>query len=129
MIAAVSHPEPFGMATIANDLEAARAFYTTLYPYAVSEGLFAGIRYLSIVKDGVTLVNVFQRSAENPITGTIPILKVDSVAECIQLLQSLGGNVIIPESTCPCTMTSFALCADLEGNQFIIKEPTTRTQK
>jgi predicted enzyme related to lactoylglutathione lyase len=124
MIAAVRHPEPFGMATIANDLDVARAFYTTLYPYEVMEGVFAGMKYFSVVKDGVTLVNVFQRSTVNPITGTIPILKVDSVAECIRLLQSLGGTVIIPESTCPCTMSSFALCSDREGNQFIIKEST-----
>jgi predicted enzyme related to lactoylglutathione lyase len=124
MITAVRHPEPFGIATITNDLNVAREFYATLYPYEVSERVFAGIRYLSIMKDGVTLVAAFERSAANPITGTIPILKVDSVGEYIGLLQSLGGSVIIPGSTCPCTTTSFALCTDKEGNQFIIKEPS-----
>ena len=69
-------------------------------------------------------MNVFQRSEQNPIRGTIPILKVDSVDEQLRLISKLGGKVIIPASTCPCTNTSFALCADDDGNQFIIKEPT-----
>jgi hypothetical protein len=68
-------------------------------------------------------VTVFQRSSDNPITGTIPVLKVESVPAYATFLQGLQGKVIIPESTCPCTMTSFALCTDTEGNQFIIKEP------
>jgi predicted enzyme related to lactoylglutathione lyase len=76
------------------------------------------------MKDGVTLVAAFERSASNPISGTIPILKVDSVGEYVEILQSIGGKVLIPESTCPCTTTSFALCTDKEGNQFIIKEPS-----
>jgi hypothetical protein len=58
-----------------------------------------------------------------PDTGAIPIPKVDSMAESIGLLKRLGDTVI-PESTCPCTMASFALFADKKGNQFIIKEPT-----
>ena len=120
----LTYPEPFGIATAANDLQAAREFYTRLYPYPVTEGVFAGIKYLSIMKDGVTLVNVFERSEQNPIRSTIPILKVDSVEEHLRLISSLGGKVIIPGSICPCTKTSFALCADDEGNQFIIKEPS-----
>jgi predicted enzyme related to lactoylglutathione lyase len=119
----LTHPEPFGIATAADDLEAAKEFYTSLYPYPVTEGVFADIRYLSIMKDGVCLVNVFERSEHNPIRSTIPILKVDSVEEHLRLISSLGGKVIIPESTCPCTNTSFAICADDEGNQFMIKEP------
>ena len=123
MAATLTHPEPFGIATAADDLEAAKEFYTRLYPYPVSEGVFADIRYLSIMKDGVALVNVFQKSEHNPIRSTIPILKVDSVEDHLRLISSLGGKVIIPESTCPCTKTSFALCADDQGNQFMIKEP------
>lgn len=121
---AVTHPEPFGIATVANDLTAAREFYTTMYPYAVTEGVFANIKYFSIMKDGITLVNVFQRSGENPINGTIPILKVESVAEYVGVVRKLGGKVIIPESVCPCTNAKFSLCTDGEGNQFILKEPT-----
>ena len=119
-----AHPEPFGITTVAKDLNAAKEFYLAMYPYKVIESVFAGIKYFSIMKDGITLVNVFQRSPENPIIGSVPILKVDSVSEHIALLQSLGGRVIIPESVCPCTNTSFALCADKEGNQFIFKEPS-----
>ena len=124
MLTAITHPEPFGIATVANDLKAAREFYTKMYPYKVVNGVFAGIEYFSIMKDRATLVTVFQRSSENPITGTIPILKVESVPEYAGFLQSLEGKVIIPASTCPCTMASFALCTDREGNQFIIKEPS-----
>jgi predicted enzyme related to lactoylglutathione lyase len=119
---ALKHPEPFGIATVANDLEKAKEFYTQLYPYAVTSGTFAGIEYFSIMKDGITLVNVFQRSSANPITGTIPILKVESVPEYSRTVERLGGSVVIPCSTCPCTATSFAVCADAEGNQFVLKE-------
>ena len=119
---ALKHPEPFGIATVANDLEKAKEFYTQLYPYGVTSGVFAGIEYLSIMKDGITLVNVFQRSSGNPITGTIPILKVQSVPEYSRTVERLGGSVVIPCSTCPCTSTNFAVCADAEGNQFILKE-------
>ena len=124
MSTVLTYPEPFGIATVANDLHAAREFYTRLYPYPVTEGVFADIKYLSIMKDGVTLVNVFQRSEHNPIRSMIPILKVDSVEEHLRLISTLGGKVVIPESICPCTNSKFALCADDEGNQFIIKEPT-----
>ncbi len=118
----LTYPEPFGIATATNDLQAAKEFYTRLYPYPVTEGVFANIKYLSIMKDGVTLVNVSQRSEHNPIRSTIPILKVDSVEDHLRLISGLGGKVIIPPSVCPCTHTSFALCADHEGNQFLIKE-------
>ena len=120
---ATQHPEPFGLATVSNDLAASKRFYTAMYPYEIRDDVFAGIKFFSILKDNATLVTVFERSKENPITGSVPILKVGSVAEQLELLRSLGGNVIIPETTCPCTQTSFALCADTEGNQFIVKEP------
>ena len=121
------HPEPFGIATVAADLDAARRFYTSMFPFPVIEGVFAGIKYFSIMKGGVTLVNVFERSEANPITGMIPILKVNSVPDYLAFLRDLGGNTIIPQSICPCTNTNFAMCQDREGNQFLIKEPTAAT--
>jgi predicted enzyme related to lactoylglutathione lyase len=124
MTMTAQHPEPFGIAAVSDDMEAAREFYTKLYPYPVTEGVFAGINYLSIMKDGATLVNVFQKSEQNPIKGMIPILKVESVAEYMKTVEALGGTVIIPEALCPCTNASFALCTDSESNQFMIKEPT-----
>jgi len=119
-----THPDPFGFAAVSQDLTAARQFYERLYPYKAIEGIFAGIKYISIMKDGVTLVNVFEKSAANPIHGTIPILKVDSVKQSLEALEALGGSVVIPETTCPCTDTSFAVCADPGGNQFMFKEAT-----
>ena len=44
--------------------------------------------------------------------------------EHLRLISTMGGKVIIPESICPCANSKLALCADDEGNQFIIKEPT-----
>jgi predicted enzyme related to lactoylglutathione lyase len=111
------------MATVSSDLSAARQFYTSLYPYEVNEGVFGGIRFLSILKDQATIAVMFERSAQNPIQGSVPILKVDSVAEYCAVVERLGGRVQIPQSLCPCTETNFALCADREGNQFILKEP------
>lgn len=124
MPTAVAHPQPFGIATVAINLAAAKEFYTQMYPYRIEEGMFGPIKYFSILKDGITLVSVFQRSDQNPIQGTIPILRVESVPEYARVIEDIGGKVIIPESVCPCTNASFALCADHEGNQFIIKEAT-----
>ena len=55
--ATATHPEPFGIAALSNDLDAAKQFYTKMYPYEVVDGVFAGIKYLSIMKDGEVLVN------------------------------------------------------------------------
>lgn len=119
-----AYPETFGIATVAQDMNAARAFYTALYPYEVKEDVFAGIKFFSIMKNGSTLVSVFERSEANPISGTIPVLKVDSVSAYLTRLKDMGASVLIGESVCPCTDTKFSLCADREGNQFIVKEPT-----
>jgi predicted enzyme related to lactoylglutathione lyase len=117
-----SHLEPFGMATISNDMAAARQFYTGLYAYPMVDGEFAGIPYFSLLKGANTMVTVFEKTAQNPIKGTIPVLKVDSVPESLTKLRSMGVEAVIDTSICPCTQTNFALCADPEGNQFIIKE-------
>lgn len=111
-----------GLASIASDLNAAKDFYTKLYPYPVEDNSFAGIRFFSIMKGGDALISVFERTEGNPITGTLAVLRVDSVHQSLPGLQQLGVDVIIPPSFCPCTQTHFALCADKEGNQFIIKE-------
>lgn len=117
-----TYPDPFGFAAIAEDLQAAKTFYQRFYPYQVIEGIFGGIRYISIMKDGATLVNVFEKSDVNPIHGTIPILKVTSVTQSVRTLEELGGSVVIPAATCPCTDTTFAVCADPGGNQLMFKE-------
>ena len=120
--ATATHPEPFGIAALSSDIEAAKRFYTTIYPYEVVDGVFAGIKYLSIMKDGEVLVNVFERSDRNPMTGMIPMLKVDSVPNEIKRIESIGGKTVIPTALCPCTNRKFAVCEDAEGNQFMVKE-------
>ena len=118
------YPDPFGFAVVAEDLAAAKEFYERFYPYQAMEGVFGGTRFLSIVKDGEALVNVFEKSDANPIRDAIPILKVDSVRESVKTLELSGGSVVIPQATCPCTAANFALCADPGGNQLIFKEPS-----
>jgi predicted enzyme related to lactoylglutathione lyase len=118
------YPAPFGFATVADDLQVAKEFYGRFYPYDVVEGVFGGIRYFSIMKDGVTLVNVFEKSEKNPLRGTLPILKVDSVRQSVTLLKAIGGSLVMSEAICPCTSASFAVCADPGGNQFMFKEPS-----
>ena len=61
-------PDAFGMSVTVEDMDAARRFYTDLYPHdRVSDGVFAGINYLSIMRDGETLVNIFQKGEGNQI--------------------------------------------------------------
>jgi predicted enzyme related to lactoylglutathione lyase len=117
-------PDAFGMSVTVEDMDAARRFYIDLYPHDhVSEGVFAGINYLSIMRNGETLVNIFQKGEGNPLAGVFPTLKVDSVATYEEKIKGLGGSVLIPSNICPCTGAPFAVCVDVSGNQFMIKQP------
>ncbi len=117
-------PDAFGMSVTVEDMDTARRFYSDLYPHDhVSDGVFAGIKYLSIMRDGETLVNIFQKGEGNPLANIIPTLKVDSVAAYEEKVKELGGGVVIPASHCPCTNAPFAECVDVNGNQFMIKQP------
>ena len=117
-------PEAFGMLVTVDDMETASRFYQALYAHdQIVEGVFAGIPYISIMREGETLVNIFQKGPGNPLADSLAILRVDSVAAYARKIGGLGGDVLIPESTCPCTATSFAVCVDASGNQFMIKEP------
>lgn len=120
------YPDAFGISVTVTDLDVARRFYTSLYPHdRVSDGVFAGISYIGIMRDGETLVNVFQAGKNNPLDDMIPILKVDSVTTYRDKVLALGGSELIPPSICPCNGASFAVCVDSTGNQFMIKEPAT----
>lgn len=117
-------PDAFGISVTVEDMEAARRFYTALYPQDnVSGGIFAGINYLSIIRDGETLVNIFQKGEGNPLADMFPTLKFDSVAAYEEKIKELGGSVLIPSNNCPCTNAPFAVCVDVNGNQFMIKQP------
>ena len=118
------YPDAFGMSVTVQDMGAARRFYADLYPHdKVLEGVFAGINYLSVMRDGETLVNIFQQGEGNPLAAIFPTLKVDSVAAFEEKVKALGGSVLIPASNCPCTDSPFAVCVDVSGNQFMIKQP------
>lgn len=117
-------PEAFGMSVTVDDIAGASRFYENLYSHdQVTQGVFAGIKYISIMRDGETLVNIFAKGENNPLAPIFPTLKVDSVAAYEQKIQALGGRVLISASTCPCTETLFAVCVDPNGNQFMVKEP------
>jgi len=117
-------PEAFGMSVTVEDMEGTSRFYQALYAHDhVREGVFAGIPYISIMRKGETLVNIFQQGAGNPLAPVFPILKVDSVPAYTEKIKALGGDVVVPTSLCPCTDTPFAVCVDSNGNQFMIKEP------
>jgi predicted enzyme related to lactoylglutathione lyase len=121
-------PVAFGMSVTVEDMDVASRFYTSLYPHDhLSEGVFAGIPYIGIMRDGETLVNIFQKGPGNPLADTLPILKVDSVATYEQKVKEFGGSVLISASTCPCTGALFAVCTDVNGHQFMIKEPRSAT--
>lgn len=118
--------DAFGFSVTVQDIEASRRFYADLYPHdLVSEGVFAGIPYIAIMRDGETLVNIFQKTDGNPLQDVFPTLKVDSVEAYQERIRQLGGAVVIPASTCPCTDAAFAICVDVSGNQFMVKEPRT----
>lgn len=117
-------PDAFGLSVTVEDMDAARNFYANLYPHdQVSGGVFAGINYLSIMRDGETLVNIFQKGEGNPLANIFPTLKVDSVVNFETKIKELGGSVLISASHCPCTNAPFAVCVDVNGNQFMIKQP------
>jgi predicted enzyme related to lactoylglutathione lyase len=120
-------PEAFGMSVTVEDMDAARRFYTDLYEHDhVSGGVFAGINYLSIMRNGETLVNIFQQGEGNPLAAIFPTLKVDWVAAYVEKIERLGGSILIPASICPCTDAPFAVCMDVNGNQFMIKQPRAK---
>lgn len=55
-------PDAFGMSVTVEDMEPASRFYKDLYPHDnVSEGVFAGIPYIGIMRDGETLVNISRK--------------------------------------------------------------------
>ena len=117
---------PFGVTVSAESLESARKFYTDMYPdyVSITEGVFGTIKYFSLIgKDGEVIVNVLQKQADNPVHGAIPMLKVESVAEWIAKVETMGGKVVIPQMVCPCTQTYFAVMTDPQGNQMMFKEP------
>jgi predicted enzyme related to lactoylglutathione lyase len=117
-------PEAFGMSVTVDDIAEASSFYENLYSHdQVIQGVFADIKYVSIMRNGETLVNIFAKGENNPLAPIFPTLKVDSVTSYEQKIQALGGRVLIPASTCPCTDTLFAVCVDPYGNQFMVKEP------
>lgn len=60
-------PEAFGMSVNAADIEATSQFYASFYTHdKVFKSNFAGIPYISLMRDGETLINIFQRGQTIP---------------------------------------------------------------
>lgn len=122
-----TQPEPFGMSINATDIEATSQFYQSFYPYdQIKRDIFAGIPYISIMRDGETLVNIFEKGPNNPLADSLATIKVDSVAAFEEKIKARGGSVLLSSGICPCTDAPFAVCVDPSGNQFMIKEPRVK---
>ena len=65
--------EPFGTNFTVADLKATAAFYGEIYPHdKVLEGEFAGINFVSVMRDGEVLVCAFQKGEGNPLADSFP---------------------------------------------------------
>lgn len=117
-------PEAFGMSVNAADIEATSQFYQSFYPHdKVFRSTFAGIPYVSLMRDGETLINIFQKGPNNPLADSLATIKVDSVPAFEEKIKASGGSVLLSSGICPCTEAPFAVCVDPNGNQFMIKQP------
>jgi predicted enzyme related to lactoylglutathione lyase len=123
---AASEPVPFGVTVSTDNLEGAREFYTKMYPdyESMTEGIFGTIKYFSLMgKDWRGARQCPTEAGGQSDQGAIPMLKVDSVSDWIAKFGAMGGKVLIPQVVCPCTQTYFAVVADSQGNQMLLKEP------
>ncbi len=119
-----TQPEPFGMSVNAENIEAAGQFYASFYTHdKVFRSTFAGIPYISLMRDGETLINIFQKGPNNPLADSLATIKVESVPAYEEKVKASGGSVLLSSGICPCTDAPFAVCVDPNGNQFMIKEP------
>lgn len=119
----MSNMEAFGSCVTVDNLEAARRFYTSLYPHDhVMDGEAGGIQYLSLIRDTEVVLNIFLRTPAFRLADTFTTLKVDSVPEWQERVIEFGGKVLTTSALCPCTEAPFAICEDPLGNQFMIKE-------
>ena len=117
-------PEAFGISVNAADIEATSQFYQSFYPHdTVFRSTFAGIPYVSLMRDGETLINIFQKGPNNPLSDSLATIKVDSVPAFEEKIKASGGSVLLSSGICPCTDAPFAVCVDPNGNQFMIKQP------
>jgi predicted enzyme related to lactoylglutathione lyase len=111
------------MSFTVNDLTTASDFYRRLAPPDhETEGVFLGIPYRALLRDGEVQVCLFQQGPSHPLAAVIPTLKVDSVTAAVEQVQALGGSVLLPEQACPCTGAPFAICVDASGHQVMVKE-------
>ena len=118
-------PDFFGMAVTVDDIDEALRFYTLLCPHdQVNRGVYAGIPFCSIMRDGETMVNIFLRVPGNPLRDVVPMLMVDSVSSYLDTVVKLGGDIVLSEAICPCTSTPFAVVTDSAGMQLLIKQPS-----
>ncbi len=115
--------ELFGTSVTVPNIEKTSQFYQQIYPHdEVKRGVFAGINYIALLRAGETGVCIFEQGEGNPLAGSFPTFRVESVADYASEVQATGGSILLPANQCPCTTAPFAICVDLDGNQFMIKE-------
>ena len=115
--------ELFGTSVTVPNIEKTSQFYRQIYPYdEVKSGVFAGINYIALLRAGEVGVCVFEQGEGNPLAESFPTFRVESVAAYADEVQATGGSILLPTNQCPCTAAPFAICADQDGHQFMIKE-------
>ena len=116
-------PTAFRVSLTVEEMDAARRFYTSLYPHdTISDGVFGGIPYQALMREGEVVICLFQKIEGNPLADVVPTLKVACVEAAVEQIEEIGGTIVIQEQSCPCTGAAFAICSDPQGTQFMVKE-------
>ena len=103
----------------ADDMERAKKFYSGLFGWKFQKAPGEMEYYLIETTDleGKTGVGGGMGPKQPGNMGMTNYIDVDSVEECIEKVERLGGKVLMPKTTVP-GFGYLALCKDTEGNTF-----------
>jgi len=106
----------------AEDVERAKAFYTTLFGWQFSNPPgFEDYWQFETGESGKDLAGGMMKRQDPNQVGLVNYVNVGSVDEFVAKVQELGGQVIFPKMAVP-GMGWFAHCMDTEGNVFAMWE-------
>lgn len=106
----------------AEDVERAKAFYTTLFGWQFSNP--PGVEDYWVFETGESgkdLAGGMMQRQDPSQVGLVNYVNVGSVDEFVAKAQELGGQVIFPKMAVP-GMGWFVHCTDTEGNVFALWE-------
>lgn len=91
--------KPVWTELLADDPQAAAAFYSALVPYQVKEIERRGGKYLFLASDGIDRAGIFQKPASDEYAATwLTAFGVEDPAAAAAKAESLGGRIIVPAS-------------------------------